>query len=171
MDQDYQWCIKPTTPIVHWQHYKEFCHSGVAFESRLGEYNVPNRTLASYMEVRRRRIYAIPAGNMHSALHEMHHDVGIHSIQFLQCDVQWNSDTLNPKPDSRSYGHHFFLAHVKSRELNSASSISQGTSKETGEPILVRGFWADVINSPYFAFGVETHSKDRPRLFKVASGQ
>ncbi|CAD7949753.1 unnamed protein product [Amoebophrya sp. A120] len=97
MDHDYQLNIKPVASIVHWYHYRDFCHTGVAFESRLGSYTVPNRSLASYID---------------------------------------------------------------------------GKSREKGTSVLVRGFWADIINSPYFTFGVDTHNgNDKSRLFKKAQEQ
>lgn len=96
MDSDYQWNIKEVTPIIHWQQYKEFGHTGIAFESRLGKYDQPNRTLASYLD---------------------------------------------------------------------------GTDRQKGHKIEVRGFWGDIINSPYFCFGVNTNKADRHRLFKVANDQ
>lgn len=62
MDHDYQLNIKPAVPVqaggtgkasvIHWYHYRDFCHTGVAFESRLGSYTVPNRSLASYIDGR-----------------------------------------------------------------------------------------------------------------------
>mmetsp|Transcript_147066 Transcript_147066/g.256623 ORF Transcript_147066/g.256623 Transcript_147066/m.256623 type:complete len:663 (+) Transcript_147066:1-1989(+) len=95
MDWDYQSNIKPVAGIIAWQHYKEFCHTGVAFETRLGSYSTPNRTLASYTEAKDR---------------------------------------------------------------------SKGTT------VMVRGFWADIINSPYHGFGTSSHPEDWARLFKI-SGQ
>ena len=91
MDADYNNCIKATAPIIHWQHYKEFGHTGVAFESRLANYNVPNRSLASYID---------------------------------------------------------------------------GLSKQKGTSVLVRGFWGDLVNSPYWAFGTDCdNARDKARLF------
>lgn len=49
--------------------------------------------------------------------------------------------------------------------------IAQGKSKDKGTTVMVRGFWGDIINSPYWAFGVDTHPKDKERLFKVSSQQ
>lgn len=92
MDWDYQNHIKPVAGIIHWYHYKEFCHTGVSFETRLGSYTTPNRTLASYTEAKDR---------------------------------------------------------------------SKGTT------IMVRGFWADIINSPYHAFGTSSNKEDWARLFKI----
>jgi hypothetical protein len=37
--------------------------------------------------------------------------------------------------------------------------------------IQARGFWGDIINSPYHAFGTTTDAQDRARLFKVSSQQ
>jgi len=50
MDYDYQNFIKEVAGIIHWFHYKQFGHTGVAFETRLASYSSPNRTLASYTE-------------------------------------------------------------------------------------------------------------------------
>ena len=34
------------------------------------------------------------------------------------------------------------------------SAYIPGKKKKTGDSILVRGFWGDIINSPYFPFGI-----------------
>mmetsp|Transcript_139864 Transcript_139864/g.389777 ORF Transcript_139864/g.389777 Transcript_139864/m.389777 type:complete len:603 (+) Transcript_139864:62-1870(+) len=94
-DFDYQSHIKPKAGIISWYHYKEFCFTGVAFETRLASYNVPNRTLASYTE---------------------------------------------------------------------------GVDRTKGTTVQVRGFWGDIINSPYHAFGTTTEAEDRSRLFKISGG-
>ena len=47
--------MKSYAPIVHWQHYKEFGHTGIAYESRLGVYNEPNKTLSSMIEGKSRK--------------------------------------------------------------------------------------------------------------------
>ncbi|CAD7940668.1 unnamed protein product [Amoebophrya sp. A25] len=97
LDGHYQTNIKPIASIIHWYHYRDFGHTGVAFESRLGSYSVPNRTLASYID---------------------------------------------------------------------------GKSREKGTSILVRGFWADIVNGPYFAFGTDVHNpRDKVRLFKRSQEQ
>jgi len=93
MDFDYQTHIKPKAGIINWFHYKEFGFTGVAFETRLASYSVPNRTLASYTE---------------------------------------------------------------------------GVDRTKGTTVLVRGFWADIINSPYHGFCTTTDAEDRPRLFKIS---
>jgi len=96
MDYDYQTHIKQRAGIINWFHYKEFGHTGVAFETRLASYNISNRTLASYTE---------------------------------------------------------------------ATDSSKGTT------VQVRGFWGDIINSPYHAFCTSTDAQDRPRLFKISGSQ
>jgi dynein assembly factor 3 len=35
------------------------------------------------------------------------------------------------------------------------SSFIPGKKKKSGDSILVRGFWGDIINSPYVTFGME----------------
>merc|ERR1719181_1606461 len=94
MDWDYQTFIKQSAGIIHWYHFKEFCFSGIAFETRLASYNTPNRTLASYTEAKG----------------------------------------------------------------------SKGTT------VQVRGFWGDIINSPYHPFGTTADAADKARLFRI-SGQ
>ncbi|CAE7853268.1 dnaaf3, partial [Symbiodinium microadriaticum] len=84
MDYDYQTFIKEVAGIIHWFHYKQFGHTGVAFETRLASYATPNRTLASY---------------------------------------------------------------------NEAMDRTKGTT------VMVRGFWGDIINSPYHAFCTRTDSE------------
>ncbi|CAJ1340486.1 unnamed protein product [Effrenium voratum] len=54
MDYDYQTFIKEVAGIIHWFHYKQFGHTGVAFETRLASYSSPNRSLASYTEAKDR---------------------------------------------------------------------------------------------------------------------
>lgn len=92
MDADYQTHIKNRAGIINWFHYKEFGFTGVAYETRLASYSVPNKTLASYTEAQ---------------------------------------------------------------------------DAKTGQTISVRGFWGDIINSPYHAFCTATNPKDRARLFKI----
>ncbi|KAF4745061.1 motile cilium assembly, partial [Perkinsus olseni] len=48
LDWDYHNGIKPVAPAVHWQEYKSFGLTGVCYETRLGTYDEPNRTMASY---------------------------------------------------------------------------------------------------------------------------
>jgi len=96
MDYDYQTHIKEKAGVVNWFHYKEFCFTGVAFETRLASYNTPNKTLASYTE---------------------------------------------------------------------------GRDREKGTTIQVRGFWGDIINSPYHTFCTTTNPEDWPRLFKIGGSQ
>jgi hypothetical protein len=94
MDFDYTSSVKQAAGIIHWYHFKEFCFSGVAFETRLASYNTPNRTLASYTE----------------------------------------------------------------------ATGAKGTT------VQVRGYWGDIINSPYHGFGTTADPADKARLFKI-SGQ
>lgn len=96
MDSDYQNFIKDSAGIINWFHYKEFGHTGVAFETRLAGYSMPNKTLASYTE---------------------------------------------------------------------AVDRSKGTT------VQARGFWGDIINSPYHAFSTRTDPEARSRLFKISSQQ
>ena len=90
MDWDYQTVIREHAPIIHWQLYKQFGHTGVAFETRIASYDQPNRTLASFT----------PGMSAH------------------------------------------------------------------GDSIALRGFWADIVNSPYWSFGTDCHPQDKPRMFK-----
>ncbi|KAF4656067.1 motile cilium assembly [Perkinsus olseni] len=97
LDWDYHNGIKPVAPAVHWQEYKSFGMTGVCYETRLGTYDEPNRTMASYVDGRCR---------------------------------------------------------------------SRGTS------VQVRGFWGDIINSPFPCFGAEAYNKcDQERLFKISNEQ
>lgn len=96
MDWDYTTYIKECAGIINWFHYKEFCHTGVAFETRLASYKSPNQTLASYTE---------------------------------------------------------------------------GKDRAKGTTVQVRGFWGDIINSPYHAFCTTTNPEDRARLFKISGSQ
>jgi hypothetical protein len=96
MDYDYQTHIKNKAGVINWFHYKEFCFTGVAFETRLASYNTPNKSLASYTE---------------------------------------------------------------------------GRDRNKGTTIQVRGFWGDIINSPYHTFCTATNPEDWPRLFKIGGSQ
>lgn len=96
MDWDYHNGVKGVHPIIHYQHFKEFGLTGIAFETRLASYATPNRTMATYQE---------------------------------------------------------------------AKSKTKGTS------ILVRGFWADIVNPPFYAFGVDAQGEDKARLFKRSNDQ
>merc|ERR1711904_263031 len=51
------------------------------------------------------------------------------------------------------------------------ASYQQARSRTKGTTIEVRGFWADILNPPYFAFGIEADPEDTPRLFKKANDQ
>ncbi|KAF4658333.1 hypothetical protein FOL47_008019 [Perkinsus chesapeaki] len=97
LDWDYHNGIRTVAPAVHWQEYKSFGLTGICYETRLGTYDEPNRTMASYVDGRCR---------------------------------------------------------------------SKGTS------VQVRGFWADIINSPLACFGAEAYNKcDQERLFKTSNEQ
>ncbi|KAF4713638.1 motile cilium assembly [Perkinsus olseni] len=97
LDWDYHNGIKSVAPAVHWQEYKSFGLTGVCYETRLGTYDEPNRTMASYVDGRCR---------------------------------------------------------------------SRGTS------VQVRGFWGDIINSPFPCFGAEAYNEcDQERLFKISNEQ
>ena len=48
--------------------------------------------------------------------------------------------------------------------------ICQAKKKNTAESCLVRGYWGDIIISPYIAFGVECDYKpESEKLFKIAN--
>lgn len=51
------------------------------------------------------------------------------------------------------------------------ASYTEAKEANTGKLIMQRGFWGDIINTPYHAFGTTTHPKDFDRLFKTTSGQ
>uniref|UniRef100_A0A0G4FFD7 DUF4470 domain-containing protein n=1 Tax=Chromera velia CCMP2878 TaxID=1169474 RepID=A0A0G4FFD7_9ALVE len=98
-DWDYTSNLKAAAPTIHWLQYKQFRLSGVAFDSPLGTYTHPNKSLQSYV---------------------------------------------------------------------------QGSHKTDRTKIMVRGYWGDLIVSPYISFGVDccTDSEsDRKRLFKVVNTQ
>jgi hypothetical protein len=96
MDWDYQTHLKEKCGVINWFHYKEFCFTGIAYETRLASYNTPNRTLASYMEM---------------------------------------------------------------------------TDRAKGTTVEARGFWGDIINTPYHAFSTSCNAADRPRMFKISGSQ
>lgn len=47
------------------------------------------------------------------------------------------------------------------------SSFIPGKKKRTGDSIMVRGFWGDIVNSPYIPFGVEVQDEaDKEKFFR-----
>ena len=47
-----------------------------------------------------------------------------------------------------------------------------GKKKKTRDSVMVRGFWGDIINSPYFAYGHEVWKEpERSRFFKKCNYQ
>ena len=50
------------------------------------------------------------------------------------------------------------------------SSYAQGKKWENRDSCLVRGYWGDILISPYFAFGTETDSMpEKEKFFKKHS--
>jgi hypothetical protein len=45
------------------------------------------------------------------------------------------------------------------------SSFIPGKKKKTGDSIMIRGFWGDIINSPYVNFGYEVDNDDDKEKF------
>jgi len=48
-DWDFQMYLKPVAPYIHPKEYKQWRENGIAFEWRLTENKIPNRTYASYI--------------------------------------------------------------------------------------------------------------------------
>ena len=52
------------------------------------------------------------------------------------------------------------------------SSFIPGKKKRSGDSILVRGFWGDIINSPYWSFGIEVWRQgDKEKFFRKMNMQ
>lgn len=51
------------------------------------------------------------------------------------------------------------------------ASYTEGKDRSKGTTVQVRGFWGDIINSPYHAFCTTTNPEDRARLFKITGSQ
>lgn len=52
------------------------------------------------------------------------------------------------------------------------SSFVPGKKKKSGDSILVRGFWGDIINSPYIPFGIEIwNPEDKTKFFRKINFQ
>jgi dynein assembly factor 3 len=50
------------------------------------------------------------------------------------------------------------------------SSYLPGKKQNTRESCLVRGYWGDILLSPYIAFGVDTDIQpEKERLFKICN--
>jgi len=94
MDWTYTMHIKPLAPIIHWLQYKQFCLTGVSFETRLAPHTHPNPTLAAYIPAKDRR---------------------------------------------------------------------------RQQSVLVRGYWGDVVNSPFMSFGIDTDTQDKDRLWRTVN--
>jgi len=45
------------------------------------------------------------------------------------------------------------------------SSYVEGKKKRTRDSCMVRGFWGDIINSPYIALGIYVEDDEDRRLF------
>lgn len=54
VDWDYQAVLKKESGVVHWVQYRDWRNTGVAFEYGDVKYDLPNRTLASYVEGKER---------------------------------------------------------------------------------------------------------------------
>ena len=54
LDWNFQFCLKKVIPHIHWEEYKSFGLTGVAFETRLANNRIPNRSLASFTEANQR---------------------------------------------------------------------------------------------------------------------
>jgi len=90
IDWDYNNDVVNFSPLIHVVHYKRFRQLGLAFETRLATYNIPNRTLSSY---------------------------------------------------------------------------AKGKKKGTGDSCLVRGYWGDIIISPFYSFGAEVDTHPEKEKF------
>jgi dynein assembly factor 3 len=63
-----------------------------------------------------------------------------------------------------------FATYIESNRT--MGSYLPGKKKLTRESCLVRGYWGDIIVSPYIAMGVETdYEPEKTKLFKVANMQ
>lgn len=51
-DWDYHMNMTKFAPLVKLQHYQDFRNTGISFMLRLNKYNIPNRTLSSYIQGR-----------------------------------------------------------------------------------------------------------------------
>eukprot|EP00405_Crypthecodinium_cohnii_P050628 CAMPEP_0206597298 /NCGR_PEP_ID=MMETSP0325_2-20121206/44033_1 /ASSEMBLY_ACC=CAM_ASM_000347 /TAXON_ID=2866 /ORGANISM="Crypthecodinium cohnii, Strain Seligo" /LENGTH=619 /DNA_ID=CAMNT_0054108217 /DNA_START=15 /DNA_END=1874 /DNA_ORIENTATION=- len=51
------------------------------------------------------------------------------------------------------------------------ASYTEAKDRSKGTSVQVRGFWGDIINSPFYAFSITTNPVDRPRLFKISGSQ
>jgi dynein assembly factor 3 len=45
------------------------------------------------------------------------------------------------------------------------SCYINGKKKKSGDSCLVRGYWGDIINSPFMSFGVEIDNEDDRKKF------
>lgn len=48
-DWDYQFDVKELVPLMHVQDYKDWRLQGLAYELRLAQNTIPNRTMGSYI--------------------------------------------------------------------------------------------------------------------------
>lgn len=99
VDWDYNMYIKTLAPHINQKQYKQWRHTGLAFEWRLAENKVPNRTFGSYL----------PAYNV--------------------------------------------------------SQLNLTKQKKTKDNIEVRGFWGDILQSPYIPFGTFIYKEPEASTF------
>jgi len=63
-----------------------------------------------------------------------------------------------------------FSTHIVANKT--MGSYVQGKKKSTRESCLVRGFWGDIVNSPYLGFGIETDIEpEKTSLFRIEGMQ
>lgn len=49
------------------------------------------------------------------------------------------------------------------------SSYIPGKKNSTKESCLVRGYWGDIVCSPYLSFGIESDAEQKDKLFQKAN--
>ena len=70
--------------------------------------------------------------------------------------------------DWRLYGVAFETRLASNTNPNrTMSSFIPGKKKKSGDSIMIRGFWGDIINSPFATFGYEVENEiDREKFFR-----
>ncbi|XP_031558318.1 dynein assembly factor 3, axonemal-like [Actinia tenebrosa] len=68
----------------------------------------------------------------------------------------------------REQGVAFKLREDSTYEVSNRCLSSELVFKKSQGPIAIRGYWGDIVNSPYISFGIQSEEQ---RLFKVNNGQ
>eukprot|EP00916_Digyalum_oweni_P003430 GHVL01006184.1.p1 GENE.GHVL01006184.1~~GHVL01006184.1.p1 ORF type:complete len:356 (+),score=67.27 GHVL01006184.1:17-1084(+) len=99
-----------------------------------------------------------------------------HRVNLLDWDYQWNIRQFSPNIHWREYkefgltGIAFSSRSTENRVPNN-TLVSYLRGKENNKSVDVRGFWGDIVNSPYPPLGVSTRPQFQERFFQKHQDQ